>query len=340
VRLAGQLGRLVGNVAIGLLLAEVVVRLAVRVPAVWERLPCRVGREALCDVRTYARIPGVTDAVWDEVRGWKALPRARGEVVDGRRLHPDPGADRPDRPRVLLLGDSFTFGDEVGPDVAFAGQLAALRPDLDVWNLGVPGYGHDQVLLTLEAYGPAARPAVVVVGWVALDVERNGLGLTSQPKPWFTLQDGALVRHGVPVPRPTAWARDVELSWWTLAFARGLLQRGVDPEAARARVDDVTLALLDRMAADAGDLGARFLLVRLPTRPDQVPDGPDHPLAAAEALYDRWCAARPGACLDLVPDFRAAWAAGVDTTLGGHWNRDGHALVARRLAEALPASAP
>jgi hypothetical protein len=330
-----MLARRLADLAIALLLVEVTVRLAIHEPHVRERLPCDVGHEATCGIRLYVAARGrVTDFAWDPDRGWRNRSPDPTEIVDGARVHPDPGADRPDRPRVLLVGDSYTYGVDAAATETFAAQLAALRPDLDVRNHGVPGYGHDQALLTLRAEGPRLRPAVVVLGLTAVDVARNGLALTTQPKPWFTLDDDALVLHGAPVPRPTAWAWGVETSWWTGAVLRGLVQRSADPAAEEARLAALTDAILDATEAEARALGATFLAVRLPLQPD----GTAYLFDDADAACARWCARHADACLDVIPDFRAAWARGVDTTAGHHWTAAGHAIVAERLAAAIPAA--
>ena len=52
--------------------------------------------------------------------------------------------------RVAAFGCSFTYGSEVAGADAWAARLDAARPDLEVLNFGVPGYGLDQALLRYD----------------------------------------------------------------------------------------------------------------------------------------------------------------------------------------------
>ena len=45
--------------------------------------------------------------------------------------------------RILILGDSFTFGDEVSDDATYPYYLEKMIPGFEVLNFGVNGYGHD-----------------------------------------------------------------------------------------------------------------------------------------------------------------------------------------------------
>ena len=55
-----------------------------------------------------------------------------------------------------MLGDSFTFGEDVGDDETYSHHLEQLLPGTEVINLGVHGYGHDQMLIYLREEGIAA----------------------------------------------------------------------------------------------------------------------------------------------------------------------------------------
>lgn len=95
--------------------------------------------------------------------------RAVPSHTDRRGLR---GADRPDPPegalRVLVVGDSMTFGEGVLDDEAFPavleqGLAGALAPrPARVWNAGVVSYGPIEELATVEALVPELRPDVVL----------------------------------------------------------------------------------------------------------------------------------------------------------------------------------
>jgi hypothetical protein len=112
----------------------------------------------------------------------------------------------------LILGDSFTFGDEVSDDETYAFYLQQMLPQAEVINMGVHGYGHDQMLILLREEGIKYEPDIVIVGFLALDMSRNLLSFRDFAKPRYVLEKGKLRLTGTPIPRPEEilkwdWAR-------------------------------------------------------------------------------------------------------------------------------------
>jgi len=117
-------------------------------------------------VRRYSRNQQV-DLKFDvhhPVRGWALEPDIRAmEVFDGEVLNSNArglrgGREHPYEPvsgrrRILVLGDSYTFGEEVSDGETYAAVLDDLLPEADVLNLGVHAYGHDQMWLYLRDEG-------------------------------------------------------------------------------------------------------------------------------------------------------------------------------------------
>jgi len=107
---------------------------------------------------------------------------------------------RPGVGRVVLLGDSLTYGYGVGDDQTFAHLVDAARADVEVVNLGVQGYGLDQSLIMLEERGVAYRPDVVVLAVCTGndfldDVSPVFLYDGRHPKPFYGVDGERLVRH-------------------------------------------------------------------------------------------------------------------------------------------------
>lgn len=177
--------------------------LAVVLAAGASELALRATRPAFLD-RSRARHPHV----YDERYGWAlrrgAQYRGRGgEAITvnerGYRGALHAALPAPGRTRILMLGDSITFGTGVGDDETFS-RLLDTRPGLEVLNLGVDGYGTDQALIRLEREGLAYRPHVVVLNFcVRNDYFDNALPVAlydgRSPKPYFTLDGGGLARH-------------------------------------------------------------------------------------------------------------------------------------------------
>jgi hypothetical protein len=106
--------------------------------------------------------------------GYRAPERAH-ERQDGRR-------------RVVVLGDSFTDGTEVGDEELFTWKIEKALADVEVINLGVYGYQTAQELVTLERVGLRFSPDAVVLVTVPNDFPGNVVGLESfGPAPRFVL---------------------------------------------------------------------------------------------------------------------------------------------------------
>lgn len=127
--------------------------------------------------------------------------RSCGESTEGA------GGERP----ILAVGDSYTFGEEVGDTEAWPALLQQLS-GRRVLNGGVSGYGFDQVVLRAERLADIHGPAMLIVGFIADDVRRTEMRrLWGRNKPWFGLESEQLQLAGVPVPerrrRAPRWLR-------------------------------------------------------------------------------------------------------------------------------------
>jgi hypothetical protein len=339
-----------------LLCAELLAKGLLLVPAVRARLPA--------DEEAAWRIRWVNRRLWegrsgyyafdayDPARGWALRPgrwdlagrtvTANSRGIRGRVEH-EPGR-RPGVRRVVVVGDSFTFGEGVGDDETFPARLQGrLGPGVEVINLGVHGYGHDQMLIHLREEGLRYEPDLVILGYYADDVARNVLSFRDYAKPRFRLREGSLVLTGIPVPTPgRVLARE--------AFRPHLLElaamawRSVRPPA-RPSAEEVPLmaALLDEMRRAAASRGARFLIVDLPPRDEISLPGElgrsealivDHarsrglPICRTRAELRRRLGGAPGS--GLRGHYDAAVQADVADILAGCIARDGLLLPAGR----------
>ncbi|MGH0031276.1 MAG: alginate O-acetyltransferase AlgX-related protein [Myxococcota bacterium] len=110
----------------------------------------------------------------------------------------------PGTTRVLVLGDSMTYGTGVEYEETFSARLDAMDPTLHVINGGTPGYHGGHQLLLLEEWIEPLQPDLVLVAyfwndlWGAFGVggERRSGGFAH-----YDLRDGELVF--VPADPPT-----------------------------------------------------------------------------------------------------------------------------------------
>ena len=275
---------------------------------------------------------------WHPTRGWALKPNLRDVPVEGgKRLSSNSkgvrGRDEhaeataPGTTRIVVLGDSFTFGEGVDDEETYSAQLAEILPGTEVINLGVHGYGHDQMLVYLREEGLRYRPDVVLLGFLTLDMERNVLSFRDYAKPRFVLKDGALVLRGSPVPPPAAM---MAAEKWRSKFG-DLLQMlwlryrwksGAIPEETRA----LTLALLDEMKATIEAAGARPAFAYLPAFGEI--DRTDPGMTGPERFFFSYCRRRGIQSMYLRPYFQRAMKEGAVLKATGHWGPREHRIAA------------
>jgi hypothetical protein len=173
--------------------------------------------------------------------------------------------------RVLVIGDSFTFGKGVENDETYPAFLEDLLHDTEVINLGVSAYGTDQQLLALETKGLEYHPDLVILGFYSGDVFRNDdLFHGVQPKPMYKLEDnGSLVLTNAPVPRETYNAPNLGLLRKTLLKSQLysiFSTRGVWllEHLGYGEAWNITEAILKNMDKTVHQANAKFLVIIFP----------------------------------------------------------------------------
>lgn len=209
---------------------------------------------------------------------------ARGLRDDDAPYEKPPGTYR-----IVLLGDSRTFGFGVPVEKHFSRLLEGYFRDLEVINLGVSGYGVDQELLVLRDQGLRYQPDLVMA-YVAHYGDHRHMhdDRFGKKKPRFRLApDGTLIEvplHGVvEEPEPGGlhgWLMEASTLYRIVALrlaklwrpveedAQALYQRQKAQDEADARrpefvreMNDLGAAIVAEMARESEQAGARFLLV-------------------------------------------------------------------------------
>jgi len=97
--------------------------------------------------------------------------RTNADGFRGREI----GEKRDGVPRIAVVGDSYTFGWAVPDGKAYPERTEALLHeagrDVEVLNLGIPGYNTVQEWLLLAEVMPRYHPDVVVLGYSMNDAE-------------------------------------------------------------------------------------------------------------------------------------------------------------------------
>jgi len=272
--------------------------------------------------------------------------------------------------RVLVIGDSFTFGHGVEGEQAYPRQLERLLSEgsgreVEVINAGIPGRWVDQYYLELKLKGVALDPDLVLVG---LYIKNDLDGQDARAHVW-TEVDEAGMPVVIEVPGVAAVAgfiaRTERKARWRLPIIRdshvaqlffdaaraiGAVFKTYRPKAAEiyqpvyeagteqaiGRVRDLLVA----MATLSRESGARFAVVLLPSReqvyPDRypAPDGLDY--EKPQRLLSEMLEREGIESVDLLPAMRRARD---DSELyfrrDTHWTAAGHSVAAGEISRHL-----
>ncbi|MFH1799440.1 MAG: SGNH/GDSL hydrolase family protein [Candidatus Omnitrophota bacterium] len=162
----------------------------------------------------------VPENIWVEhhpVLGWYSQKNKTANLISPNfspvEVHTDSAGFRgireysPEKPqgiiRIAVLGDSFVFGFGIQDGETFPALLESQDKTREVLNLGVPGYGIDQIYLSYREIARKYHPDMVLIGIFQEDFWRcmRSFADSGHVKPYFSLSPvGKLVLHNVPVP--------------------------------------------------------------------------------------------------------------------------------------------
>lgn len=185
-------------------------------------------------------------------------------------------------PRLLFLGDSFTYGLGSSDDEIFVNLIARELGEAEVLNGGVNGFGQRDQLALLDAIGEDLRPNLVVVMFFWNDLEDNMKG----DRPTFAVENGRVVRTDKRVaesfePLALRQSRELELPqadsllYYTREMLKeglkgfryrylGISRRDITNETELAAAWAATSELMRAIELRARELGARLLVVSIP----------------------------------------------------------------------------
>ena len=311
---------------------------------------------------------------WGERTPWRFRTNSRGFRWPEWGDAPAPGVSR-----VLVMGDSFTFGNAVEVEQAFPAVAdAALRRtgSWEVINAGVSGWGPQNALAYLESEGAPIRGSCLVYAFY----EGNDV-MDAYVHPLYELRGGELVH--LPAPKQmegrAATARSLMRAFpayelllehsQLFNMARNLfIQRTVwqaakdavtagadDPDKPRpetfAKSLTETLATLDRLAALGRERFGGFALVTIPFReaalrgrgapqpPERTPEWVA--VRSHEAVVD-WARARGVPLIDMGERLPAE-PAGIKAlyfSVDFHFGVAGNRALGELVAERIPGACP
>lgn len=291
----------------------------------------------------------------DPLLGYVPTPRAKRKWHSGAMLTITASGIRSNGRRdpvhgspILAVGDSFTFGDEVGDRDTWPAHLERIleRP---VLNGGVFGYGFDQIVLRAERLLERFPARVLIVSLIPDDVIRCEYPYRYAWKPYFEIVRGSLELRNVPVPDPESAPppRSVLGRLSRFSHLADVLLRNLDPTAwriggvrkAHGRGPEVARLLVDRIAKLRTGRDLTILLM-LQWQPGLVDRAVRPALSRADQLgidvlivepYLRKAIANDDSAL---PRLYTA-VLGRDEFAANHMNSAGNRLIAEIVAEKL-----
>jgi hypothetical protein len=232
------------------------------------------------------------------------------------------------RRRIAVVGDSVSFGQGVALEETWGARVGAGLPDSVAYNFAMPGFGIDQMWLTVRSQALPRRPDLVIVGFInddfarSLSAWRADLRMT---KPSFVLEDGRLRPARVDDRPAAAWRLVQDHSRvWALV---GRLRRLVSMRLPVGEWWTLNAAILDAIRADCDAAGVPVLFAYLPVKGVRAfPTLPAHMRRTGAAFLDL---GQPG----FAPE-------GLHYERDRHPNVRGHRWIAERVLEWIRAELP
>ncbi len=285
-------------------------------------------------------------SIYHPVRGWAVMPNVRnmtpfgkGKFVNsnsrGLRGRSEYSYSRtPGKERILVLGDSFTFGTDVSDDETYSHYLQSSLSNAEVLNFGVQGYGQDQILLYLQKEGVKYHPDIVVLGFMFMDTYRNLWNFFAFAKPKFEMTPGGLKLTDVPVPTPEqVLAREPYRSKaWDMAFIlREKIRWSLGENEKEAM--QLTRPILGQIVSTTRAIGAIPVFVYMPAY-EEV-DDLSQSMSAHEQYLNAFCKEQGISCMFLRPRFRREALDGVKLESRFHWTPEMHRMAADEIENFL-----
>ena len=336
-------------------------------PRNWEQVTQRTRQILESENREYSLM------LHDDRLGWIVGPNRFGFRVgapyrinaEGVRVSYDEGSlpTVDGKTQIAIIGDSFTFGDEVRYEETWGYHLDQLLGEkFQVLNYGVPGYGLGQTLLRYEKDVARSNPNVVILGFIDDDLFRtmtvypflhapSWTGLVAKPR--FAIQGGKLTiikecHHDIEqffsagsvselpfLEYDRAYqASDWERRWYHISYlARLFISLGSSASVLTTEVSDealvsVNAALLKRFAESVISRGAVPLIIYFPNL-NNFNQRSSYSFLAKRVLQEAGLPyLDPTACLLEVP-------LSIRFQPGGHYTAQGNAAVAKCLVDAV-----
>lgn len=274
--------------------------------------------------------------IYDPTKGWAIKPNLRDmPVFNGKFLSSNSKGIRGKseyeyaksaKKRILILGDSFTFGDEVSDNETYSYYLQKALASSEVINFGIHGYGHDQMLIYFREEGIKYKPAIVILGFVGADIDRNVLEFRDYSKPKFVVLNGKLRLANTSMVEPEEFIKKefyrsklIDL----LDLAYHACSQKLNPSYRQQ--EEVTTLILDEIVAAVRQIKAIPVFIYLPVGNEM---STFNMKLSQEEYLSKYCMDRDVYYMSLRPNFITKANSGSVLKTNGHWGAKEHQTAA------------
>lgn len=270
-----------------------------------------------------------------EILGYSFCPNIRGLFFEEISLDTNSFGARgsteltntSNKTKVVFLGDSFTFGSNVDEEESFSYHFGNSSNNVESINLGVPGYGHTQMLLKLLTDVVDMDPDYVVIGFVNTDISRNGLTFRLHSIPKFTIENNKLILKNVPLQPVSRW-RNVFRTYNYFEIISHL----VSLYSKDIELEKVSNFIFDEMVQISRDHNFTLVFTYLPEYLESMANESNpHP------SFTKVCKNDDIICLDPIPRFHSFLQnqSKPDYHFEKHYSPDLHKLVSEEIYEGI-----
>lgn len=174
--------------------------------------------------------------------------------------------------RVILSGDSFTFGYDVDDHQTWGHLLAGMDDRIETINMGQGGYGLDQAYLWYMRDGKKFKSQIHIVALNPYVLGRSGGRFYGYPKPVMKIANGELIVTNTPVPRRNYFLpfitenleslRQLSLFRFTSSF---IPKKAPDLQSEQEEVFKVVFKIFDKLKETDRQKGSQLIVIYLPT---------------------------------------------------------------------------
>jgi hypothetical protein len=280
--------------------------------------------------------------VYDATKGWSIKPNLINMSFADKLLNSNSKGIRGNKEyeygksankRILIFGDSFTFGEETSDSENYPYYLQQMLPSFEIINFGVLGYGHDQMLIYFKEEGVKYKPDIVILGFMNENMLRNTLTFRDYSKPKFELANGKLKLKNFPVPKPKEFIKNEPyrlkiIDLFSILYQKYRFMTGTQQK----EMEEITTAIISEMVKEIRRIGAIPVLVYLPTGHEM--DNPNI-MGPGEPFLANYCINHGVYYLSLRPRFLEKARNFIKLKTFGHYGQKEHQIISEAIKEYL-----